>query len=37
MINYRTHVTIKIGRKVVEKYFDIMNIEHYNLLDINHQ
>ena len=28
MINYGTHATIKIGRKVVEEYFDIANIEH---------
>ena len=28
MINYRTHVTIKLGCKVVEEYFDIANIEH---------
>ena len=32
MINYRTHVTIKIGHKVVEEYFDIMNIEHYDAI-----
>ena len=32
MINYRTHATIKIGRKVVEEYFDIANIEHYNVI-----
>ena len=31
-INYRTHVTIKIGHKVVEEYFDIANIEHYNMI-----
>ena len=30
MINYGTHVTIKIGHKVVEEYFDIANVEHYN-------
>ena len=29
MINYGTNVTIKIGCKVVEEYFDITNIEHY--------
>ena len=28
MINYGTHATIKIGRKVVEEYFDIVNVEH---------
>ena len=28
MINYRTRATIKIGRKVVEEYFDIANVEH---------
>ena len=32
MINYGTHVTIKIGHKVVEEYFDIANIEHYNVI-----
>ena len=32
MINYRTHVSIKIGHKVVEEYFDIMNIEHYDMI-----
>ena len=30
MINCGTHATIKIGHKVVEGYFDIMNVEHYN-------
>ena len=32
MINYKTHVTIKIGRKVVEEYFNITNIEHYDAI-----
>ena len=32
MINYGTRVTIKIGRKVVEEYFDITNVEHYNMI-----
>ena len=32
MINYGIHVTIKIGRKVVEEYFDIANIEHYDMI-----
>ena len=32
MINYGTHVTIKIGCKVVEEYFDIANIEHYDAI-----
>ena len=32
MINYRTHATIKIGCKVVEEYFDIVNVEHYNTI-----
>ena len=32
MINYRTHATIKIDHKVVEEYFNIMNIEHYNVI-----
>ena len=32
MINYRTHMTIKIGHKVVEEYFHIVNVEHYNAI-----
>ena len=32
MINYGTHATIKLGCKVVEKYFDIANIEHYDVI-----
>ena len=32
MINYRTHVTIKIGCKVVEEYFNIANVEHYDMI-----
>ena len=32
MINYGTHATIKIGCKVVEEYFDIANIEHYDVI-----
>ena len=32
MINYGTHVTIKIGHKVVEEYFDIVNIENYDAI-----
>ena len=32
MINYGTHATIKIGRKVVEEYFDITNVEHYDAI-----
>ena len=32
MINYGTCATIKIGRKVVEEYFDITNIEHYDTI-----
>ena len=32
MINYRTHVTIKIGCKLVKEYFDIMNVEHYDTI-----
>ena len=32
MINYRTHATIKIGCKVVEEYFNIAIIEHYNAI-----
>ena len=25
-------MTIKLGRKVVEEYFDITNVEHYNMI-----
>ena len=32
MINYGTCATIKIGCKVVEEYFDIVNVEHYNVI-----
>jgi hypothetical protein len=32
MINYGTHATIKIGRKVIEEYFDVANIEHYDTI-----
>ena len=32
MINYGTHATIKLGCKVVEEYFDIVNVEHYNVI-----
>ena len=32
MINYGTCVTIKIGRKEVEEYFDIANVEHYDAI-----
>ena len=32
MINYGTHATIKLGRKVVKEYFDIANVEHYNVI-----
>ena len=32
MINYGTHTTIKLGHKVVEEYFDITNIEHYDMI-----
>ena len=32
MINYRTRVTIKIGCKVVDEYFDIANIEYYDVI-----
>ena len=32
MINYGTHATIKIGRKEVEEYFDIANVEHYDAI-----
>ena len=32
MINYGTHMTIKLGCKVVEEYFDIANVEHYDVI-----
>ena len=32
MIHYGTHVTIKVGHKVVEEYFDIANVEHYDAI-----
>ena len=32
MINCGTHATIKIGCKVVEGYFDIANVEHYDAI-----
>ena len=32
MINYGTHVTIKIGCKIVKEHFDIVNLEHYNMI-----
>ena len=32
MINYGTHATIKVGRKVVGEYFDIMNVEPYDTI-----
>ena len=32
MINYRTHMTIKIGCKVVKEYFNIANVEHYDVI-----
>ena len=32
MINYGTCATIKIGRKVVEEYIDIANVEHYDTI-----
>ena len=32
MINYGTHTTIKLGHKVVKEYFNITNIEHYNVI-----
>ena len=32
MINYGTHATIKIGCKVVKEYFNITNIEHYDVI-----
>ena len=32
MINYRTHVTIKIGCKVVKEYFNVVNVGHYDAI-----
>ena len=32
MINYGTHATIKIGHKIVEEYFNITNVEHYDVI-----
>ena len=32
MINYGTCATINIGHKVVEEYFDITNVEHYDAI-----
>ena len=32
MINYGTHATIKLGCKVVKEYFDIANVEHYDVI-----
>ena len=32
MINYRTHATIKIGHKVVKEYFNIANVEKYDMI-----
>ena len=32
MINYGTHATIKLGCKVVKEYFDIANVEHYDMI-----
>ena len=32
LINYGTHMTIKLGCKVVEVYLDIANVEHYNVI-----
>ena len=32
MINYRTHATIKIGHKVVKEYFNIANVEQYDMI-----
>ena len=31
MINYRTHMTIKFGHKIVEEYFKI-TVEHYDTI-----
>ena len=32
LINYGTHTTIKLGQKVVKEYFDITNVEHYDMI-----
>ena len=32
MINYGTHATIKLGCKVVEEYFNIANVEQYDVI-----
>ena len=32
MINYGTHVTIKLGCKVAKEYFDITNVEYYDAI-----
>ena len=32
IINYGTQATIKIGCKIVEEYFNIVNIEHYDAI-----
>ena len=32
MISYGTHATIKIGHKVVKEYFNIVNVEHYDVI-----
>ena len=32
MINYGTHTTIKLNYKVIKKYFNIANIEHYDAI-----
>ena len=32
MINYETPLTIKIGCKVVKEYFNVANVEHYNVI-----
>jgi hypothetical protein len=30
MINYGTNTTIKFGRKLYDKYFNVANVEYYN-------
>ena len=32
MINYGTQATIKIGHKVVKEYFNITNVEYYDVI-----
>jgi hypothetical protein len=31
-INYGTNTTIKFGRKIYDKYFDVANVEYYDVI-----